>query len=93
LCFLSYSFGERSPSVEWRRNQVVEALNELEDDHPGFALRSEATAIEQFAFERGEEALAHRVVVSVADGAGGRPDASLLAAGAEGDGRVLRAPA
>ena len=71
--------------------RVVPALDEVEDRDAGLGLRAEAVAIEQLAFERGEEALAHRVVVSVADRAHRRPDAGLAAALAEGDRRVLAA--
>ena len=51
----------------------------------------EASAGQPFAFERGEDALAHGVVISVADGTHRRPDACLTAPGAKGD-RGIRAP-
>ena len=41
---------------------VVPTLDEFEDGHAGLALGFKATAVEQFAFERGKEALAHRVI-------------------------------
>ena len=46
-------------------SQVVPALNEGEDGHARLDMGSEAASIEQFAFQRGEEALAHGVVVRV----------------------------
>ena len=42
-------------------------FDELKDGHPRLAVRSEATPIDQLAFEGGEETLAHRIVVGVAD--------------------------
>src|SRR6056297_1438390 len=68
----------------------VPAFNELEAGNTGFGLRPELAAVEQFAFERGEEALAHGVVVAIADRAHRRPDTHFLAPEAEGHGRVLR---
>ena len=47
--------------------RVVPALDPLEQRHPGFGLAPEAPAIEQLALERGEEALGHRVIVSIAN--------------------------
>src|ERR1700735_1386380 len=46
---------------------MVDTYNELKDGHPRLAVRSEATPIDQLAFEGGEETLAHRIVVDVAD--------------------------
>src|SRR5580692_800119 len=69
---------------------IVEAFDELKDGHPRLAVRSEGTSIDQFAFEGGEETLAHRIVVSVADRACRWTNAGLLAAIAESDRRVLR---
>ena len=68
----------------------VEAFDELEDGHPRLAVRSEATPIDQLAFEGGEETFAHRIVVGVADRACRWADAGLRAASAEGDRGVLR---
>jgi hypothetical protein len=42
----------------------VPALDEVEEGHTGLSLVPEAGAIEQLAFERGKEALRHRVVVA-----------------------------
>src|SRR6267378_2490337 len=47
-------------------DRVVPALDKLEDRHARFGLRLETPAREQLAIERGEEALAHRVVVGIA---------------------------
>jgi hypothetical protein len=68
---------------------IVEAFDELKDGYPRLAVRSEATPIDEFAFEGGEETLAHRIVVGVADRLS-RMNASFLAAIAESDRRVLR---
>src|SRR3954467_14389748 len=46
---------------------IVEAFDESEDRASRLGLCLEPGAIEQLAFERGEEALAHGVVVCVAD--------------------------
>ena len=53
------------------------------------SLGFEAAAVEQFAFERGEETLAHRVIEAIADGAHREPHAGLAAALAEGERSVL----
>src|SRR5712692_8736609 len=68
---------------------VVPAFDELEDCHAGLDLGFEAAAVEQFTFERGEEALAHRVIEAIADGAHRGSHAGLTAALAEGDRSVL----
>jgi hypothetical protein len=68
---------------------IVEAFDELKDGHPRLAVRSEGTSIDQFAFEGGEETLAHRIVVGVADRACRWTNAGLLAAIAESDRGVL----
>ena len=69
---------------------VVPALDVLEDGEPRGGLRLEALAVEQLALERGEEALAHGVVVRVAHGAHRRAHAHRVAATAEGERRVLQ---
>src|SRR6266852_3884184 len=69
--------------------RIVPTLDEFEDGHARFYLGFEAAAVEQFAFERGKEALAHRVIEAIADGAHRRSHAGLAAALAEGDGSVL----
>src|SRR5215475_11306451 len=70
---------------------VVPSLDEVEDGQPRFDLVLELLPIEQLAFERREEALAHRVVVRIADRTHRRADAHLATALAEGDRRVLAA--
>jgi hypothetical protein len=71
--------------------RVVPALDVLEDGHADRRLGREALAIEQLALERGEEALADRVVVGVADRAHRRADAHEFAASPEGERRALTA--
>src|SRR5713101_8642978 len=68
---------------------VVPALDELKHGHARFDLGFEAAAVEQFAFERGKEALAHRVIEAIADRAHRGSHAGLAAALAEGDRSVL----
>ena len=62
---------------------VVPAFDELEAGDAGLGLGLELAAVEQLAFEGGEEALAHGVVVTIADRAHRRPDAHFLAPEAE----------
>src|SRR5713226_7077214 len=69
--------------------RIVPTLDEFEDGHARFYLGFEAAAVEQFAFERGKEALAHRVIEAIADGAHRGPHAGLAAALAEGERSVL----
>ena len=44
---------------------VVEAFQVVEDGYPGFGPGAEAVAVQQLAFQGGEEALGHGVVVGV----------------------------
>src|SRR5690606_13660548 len=60
--------------------------------HPGFGLAFEPPTVEHLAFERGEEALGHRVVVGIAHRAHRRHDAGFPAALAESIARVLGPP-
>ena len=46
---------------------VIPALDELEHRHARLDLRAEVAAVEQLAFERGEKALAHRIVEAISD--------------------------
>ena len=69
--------------------RIVPTFDELEDGHARLRLGAELAPVEQLAFEGGEEALAHRVVVGVTDRSHGRPHAGLLASQAEGDRGVL----
>ena len=70
---------------------VVPGLDEVEDGHAGLGLITEALPLDELGLEGREEALAHRVVVGVADGAHRGPDTSLFAPQPEGNGCVLRA--
>ena len=70
---------------------VVPSLDEVEDGHPCVGLRGESLLFEQLAFQRSEETLTHRVVVTITDRAHRRTHPSLLATLAEGDRRVLTA--
>ena len=70
---------------------VVEALDEAEDFTLGFGRRPERPPVEEFALERREEALAHRVVGRVANRAHRLHDARLPAPLTERQRRVLRA--
>jgi hypothetical protein len=47
--------------------RVVEALDEFEHGGPRLGLRLEPALVEKLAFQRGEEALAHGIVVGVSD--------------------------
>src|SRR5262245_24325383 len=71
--------------------RVVPALDEVEDGETSLDLILEAGSIEEFAFECGEEAVAHRVLVRVTDPAHRLPHGHLAASESEGDGRVLAA--
>jgi hypothetical protein len=66
---------------------VVPALDELEHGHAGLGLGFEAAAGEQLALERGEEALAHRVVEAVADRTHRGPHALVFEFGVKPDPR------
>ena len=71
--------------------RVVLSLDEVEDRHTRLDLILEAGSIEELAFECGEEALAHRIVIRIADRAHRGPHAHLAASKSEGDGGVLAA--
>ena len=62
---------------------IVEALDVLEQGKSGIGLCGKTPAINQFAFQTGEEALAQGVVVTVADRTHGRSDTGLSASLAE----------
>jgi hypothetical protein len=55
---------------------IVPSFDELGDGRLRLGLVQEAAAVDRLAFERGEEALAHGVVVGIADRTHGRADAS-----------------
>jgi hypothetical protein len=71
--------------------RIIPALNELEDGESCFALSLEAMLDEQLALERRVEALAHRIVVAVANRTHRRTDTRFATALAEGDRGVLAA--
>src|SRR5512134_213356 len=71
--------------------RVVPAFEPVEDGELRLGLALEAASIEQLRFQGGEEALGHRVVVSVSNRAHRRAHAHLLATRAKGDRGVLRA--
>ena len=70
--------------------RMVPSLDKLKDRQAGFGLRLAMPSIEQFTFERGEEALTEGVVETVAGRAHRGADASFFTPGAEGDRGGLR---
>lgn len=68
---------------------VVPAFNEAEDFPTRGCVRIESGAIDEFAFEGGEEALAHGVVVAISDRSHGGSDTSFKTAFSECDRGVL----
>ena len=68
---------------------VVPPVDEVEHRRAGVEWRRERDAVEELALERGEEALAERVVVAVADRPHRRTDARLPAPRPEGQRGVL----
>ena len=69
---------------------VVPSFDELEACDAGFSLCLELPTIQQFAFERCEEALAHGVVIAIANRSHRWTNTHFFAAQAEGHGCVLR---
>src|ERR1700729_2695272 len=70
---------------------IVPPLDVAEDRHPGLGLRCEPAACQQLAFQCGEEALAHGVVVGVTDRSHGWTHAGFPAAAAERQRCILAA--
>jgi hypothetical protein len=70
---------------------IHEALDKFEHRDPCLGLRLEPAPVEKLAFERGEEALAHGVVVGVSDRAHRGAHASFAGSDAELNQGVLRA--
>jgi len=64
---------------------VVETFNEFEDRIARFVVIVKGRTVDEFTLERGEETLAHGVVVAVADGAHRGTDPSFAASLAEFD--------
>src|SRR5690349_18241458 len=69
--------------------RVVPTFDEVEHSDLGLSLSLEASSVDQFAFERGKEALGHGVVETVTDRSHRRAYAHLATARAEGDRCVL----
>jgi len=65
-------------------SQVVLTRDVREQRMACFGLGLETASVNELALEAGEEALGHRVVVGVADGAHRRTHAHRIAAAAEG---------
>ena len=59
---------------------IVPRFNKSEDGHARLGLRAESAPCQQLAFQRGEEALAHRVIVAIGDRAHRGADAAWYAA-------------
>jgi hypothetical protein len=76
--------------------RIIRAFDKLKNDWAGFSRSAEAGAVQQFAFEGGEEAFTHGIIPStslrvnsaITDRAHGRADASIAAAATKGKGRV-----
>ena len=68
---------------------VIPSLDEVEDGRARLDVGAEAVAVEELALEGVEEALAHRIVIAVADRSHGGPHAGLAATGSEGDRGIL----
>jgi len=64
--------------------RVVPTFDEIEHRHAGLDLGLEALAVEQLAFEGGEEALAHGVIEAITHRAHRLSHAGLRATFAEG---------
>jgi hypothetical protein len=71
--------------------RVIPTFDPFEHSHLGFRLSFEPTAVQQFTFERGKEALGHCIVVRVAHGTHRGHDAGFSASLAKGVARVLAA--
>ncbi len=69
--------------------RVVPALDEVEGRETRFGQGAEAVLVKKLAFERGEEALTHGVVVAVSNGSRGGTNPCFLASKAERDRGVL----
>src|SRR6266403_146229 len=74
--FVGYGRAVAEGGMQPRR--VVPAFDEAEAGHLRLGLRRKAATFQQLALEGREEALAHRVVVGVADRSHRRPHAGFL---------------
>src|SRR3954451_18051038 len=70
-------------------SRIVPSLDVAEDRHSGLGLRGEPASCQQLAFQCGEEALAHGVVVGVTDRPHGWAHTRLPTAAAERQRRIL----
>lgn len=69
--------------------RVVPTFDPFEHSHLRFSLSFEPATVRQFALERGEETLGHRIVVRIAHRSHRGHDAGFAASLAEGVARVL----
>ena len=69
---------------------IIEDLDEVEHNKARCAVVGEDAAIDELAFQCGEEAFGHSVVIAVAYGAHGGGDAGISQAATEGERSVLR---
>ncbi len=69
--------------------RIVPAFDELKNSQACFGLGLEGMAVEQFAFERGEEALAESIVIAISDRAPRWANPGFPTAPAKGKGSVL----
>jgi hypothetical protein len=60
--------------------RVIPSLDEFENSHPSLGLSAETAVVDEFAFERGEEALTLGIVEAVSNRAHGGPNAAGLGA-------------
>ena len=71
--------------------RIVPAFDKLKDDGARFSGGVKACAVEQFAFEGGEEAFTQGIVKAITDRAHGRADARFATAATKGERGVLAA--
>ena len=71
--------------------RIVPAFDKIKDRKRGFALILEPMPNEQLALKRRVEALAHRIIEAITNGAHRRLDAGFAATPAKRDRRVLAA--
>ena len=68
---------------------IVEGLDVVEDSHAGLRMGVECISVKELGLQGGKEALAHGIVVAIADGTHGRTNARLGAAFSKSNGSVL----
>ena len=71
--------------------RIVPAFDERKDSQACFCLRVEGIAVEQFAFQSGEETFTQSIVVAISDRAHGWANPGFPTALAESEGGVLTA--